>query len=248
MEEGRGSGISSMGISSMGISSTDSRGNNRGILDMASDSSIDGMTGVGHNSGGNSLLDNGLTGDSNRDRDIVRGINMDRGGHLDDVVLVDRGIIRDGNLTLNQDRGLDIVDLDLFLDDGGIVSKGSLEDSWDSNGQMRGGRLQDSGVVSRDIVGLSKVDLLGDNGGRLVNSGNSGSLSNSGVRGGGSRFNIRSLCKGGDSTSNQTMSSRGGSMALGDCRASSISSNTQRGGSQSSCGIGRGTIGHGQEK
>jgi len=235
-------------IASSGIASSDSRGNNRGILDMASDSSIDSMTRVGHNSRGLGLLDNGLTGNSNRDRDIVWGINMDRCGHRDNVILVDRGIIRDGNLTLNKDWGLDIVDLNLFLDDGGIVSKRSLEDSWDSNRQMRGGRLQDSGVIARDIVGLSKVNLLGDDWFRLVNSGNSGSLGNSCVRGRGSRCNIRSLGKGGDITSNQTMSSRGRSIALGGYWSSSIGSNTQRGGSQSRGGIGRGTMSHGQEK
>jgi len=159
----RGTGISTMGKSSMGISSTDSRGNNRGILDVSSDSGVDSMKRVGHNSRGNGLLDNGCSSNSHRDWDIVRGINMDGSGHLDDVVLVDSNIIRDFNSTLNQDRGLDIVDLDLLLDDGCIVSNGSLEDSWDSNGQIRGGRLQDPGSIARDIVGLSEVDLLGDN-------------------------------------------------------------------------------------
>ena len=54
---------------------------------------------------------------------------------------------------------------------------------------MRGGWLEDPSVVARDIAGLSKVDLLGDNGGRLVDSG----------------VNI---------TSNKSMASRGRSKAL----------------------------------
>ena len=58
-----------------------------------------------------------------------------------------------------------------------------------SNGKMRGGWLEDPGVVARDIAGLSKVDLLCDNGGRLVDSG----------------VNI---------TSNKSMASRGRSKAL----------------------------------
>ena len=95
----------------------------------------------------------------------------------------------DRDLALNQNRGLDIMDLNLVLDDGGIVGNRCLEDSWDSNREMRSGVFQDPGVVARDIAGLSKVDLLGDNGGRLVDSG-------------------------GNITSNKSMASRGRSKAL----------------------------------
>merc|ERR1719244_440012 len=201
---------------------------------------------VSFNSGGKSLLDNGLTGDSNRDRDIVRGINMDWGGDLNDVILVDWDIIGDVNLALNQDRGLDIVDLNLFLDNWGIVGNGSLEDSGDSDGKMRGGGLEDPGVVARDIAGLSKVDLLGDNGGRLVDSGDSGTLSSGGERCRGRRGNVGGLREGGDITGNQTMASRGRSKALGGTNSSHRGS--QRSGSQTKTSIGWGSASHGQDK
>jgi len=177
-------------ICSNGGSSISSSVDNRGGLDRAGDSSMGNMVGVGHHSGGNRLLDDGLTLDWDGVGGIVRSINMDGGGDLDNVGGGEGGVIGDGNLTLNKDGGLDIVYLNLAVDDGSIDGLGSLEDSGDLDGEMRGGRLQDSGVVSGDIAGLSIVDLLGDDGLRLVDSGDSGSLSNSGVGGGGSGLGI----------------------------------------------------------
>jgi len=246
VEEGRGSSIASSSVSSRdwGI-------DNRGSLDLASDSSIDGMMRFSYNSRGKGLLDNGLTGNSNRDGDIVRGIHMDWDRDLNDVILVYWDIIGDVDLALNQNRGLDIVDLNLLLDDGGIVGNRSLEDSWDSNGEMRGGGFQDPGVVARDIAGLSKVDLLGDNGGRLVDSGDSRSLSSGGEWCRGSRSNIGGLWEGSNITSNQSMTSRGRSKALGGTNSSHRASgkaSSQRCGSQTKTGIGWGSTSHGQDK
>merc|ERR1719347_605624 len=99
---------------------------------------------------------------------------MDGGGDLDNVGGGEGGVIGDGNLTLNRNGSLDIMDLNLAVDDGSIDGLGSLEDGGDLDWEMRGGRLQDSGVVSGDIAGLSIVDLLGDDGLRLVDSGDSG--------------------------------------------------------------------------
>merc|ERR1712117_209683 len=82
---------------------------------------------------------------------------------------------------VDKDWLLDIVDFFLGLDNWGVDSLGSLEDSWDSNWEMWGGWLQDSGGVSGDIVGLTVVHLLGDNWGWLVDSCDSLTLSNSGV-------------------------------------------------------------------
>jgi len=245
VEEGRGSSISSSSISSRnwGI-------DNRGSLDLAGNSSVDFMKRLSYDSRGSGLLDNGLTRDSNRDGDIVRGIHMDWDRDLNNVILVDWGIIGDVDLTLNQDRGLDIVDLNLFLDDGGIVGNRSLEDSWDSNGKMRGGGLEDPGVVARDIAGLSKVDLLGDNGGRLVDSGDSRSLSSGGEWCRGCWSNIRGLREGGNITGNKSMASRGRSKALGGTNSNTSRGNTssQRCGSQAKTGIGWGSTSHGQDK
>merc|ERR1719471_1170372 len=63
---------------------------------------------------------------------------------------------------------------------GGGLS--SLEDSWDSDGEMGGGGLVDLGGVSGDVAGLAVVNLLGDNGSGLVNGGDTGALSMGGVR------------------------------------------------------------------
>jgi len=245
VEEGRGSSISSGSISSRnwGI-------DNRGSLDLAGNSSVDGMMRASYNSWGSGLLDNGLTRDSNRDGDIVRSIHMDWDRDLNNVVLVYWHIIGDVDLTLNQDRGLDIMDLNLFLDNGGIVGNRSLEDSWDSNGEMRGGGFQDPGVVARDIAGLSKVDLLGDNGGRLVDSGDSRSLSSGGEWCRGSRSNIGGLWEGSNITSNQSMAGRSRSEALGGTNSNTSRGNTssQRCGSQAKTGIGWGSTSHGHDK
>merc|ERR1711970_1548470 len=91
---------------------------------------------------------------------------MDGGWDLNDLYGVEWGIIRGINLALNKDRALDVVDLSLGLDNGGIDSVGSLEDSWDSNGKMRGGWLVDlggGGVGSRGSRLSISYRGVGDN-------------------------------------------------------------------------------------
>jgi len=173
-------------------------GSNRGgsiteVSDMTSISGISGNSGggidmvrVSHDSGGNGLLDDGLSLDGDWVRDIVRGINMDGGWDLNDPLGVEGSIKRGINLALNEDGILDIVDFSLGLDNGGVDSVGSPEDSWDSDGKMGGGWLVDPGGISGHIAGLSKVHLLGDNWGGLVDGGHSSSLGCGGVRGRGS--------------------------------------------------------------
>merc|ERR1712223_989367 len=129
-----------------------------GITD-SSRGSID-MVRVSHDGGGNGLLDDGLSLDGDWDSDVVRGINMDGGWDLNDLLGVEGSIIRGINLALNKDRALDVVDLSLGLDNGGVDSLGSLEDSWDSDGKMRGGWLVDLSGVSGHIAGLAEVHLL----------------------------------------------------------------------------------------
>jgi len=67
-----GSGVSSMSVGNGGSSITVGRGSN--------------VVGVSHNSGGNGLLDDGLTLNSNGVGDIVGSINMDGGGHLNNLL------------------------------------------------------------------------------------------------------------------------------------------------------------------
>jgi len=195
-----------------------------GITD-SSRGSID-MVRVSHDGGGNGLLDDGLSLDGDWDSDVVRGINMDGGWDLNDLLGVEGSIIRGINLALNEDRALDVVDLSLGLDNGGVDSLGSLEDSWDSDGKMRGGWLVDLGGVSGHIAGLAEVHLLGDHRGRLVDGGHASTLGGGGVRSRGSRLSISyrgvgdnwasrvvlsSISNGGSGSSNWSNSSNWGS-------------------------------------
>merc|ERR1712038_1071529 len=105
---------------------------------------------------------------------------MDGGWDLNDLLGVEGSIVRGINLALNKDRALDV-------DNGGVDSLGSLEDSWDSDGKMRGGWLVDLSGVSGHIAGLAEVHLLGDHRGRLVDGGHASTLGGGGVRSRGSR-------------------------------------------------------------
>merc|ERR1712223_1704928 len=169
-----------------------------GITD-SSRGSID-MVRVSHDGGGNGLLDDGFFLDGDWDSDVVRGINMDGGWDLNDLLGVEGSIIRGINLALNEDRALDVVDLSLGLDNGGVDSLGSLEDSWDSDGKMRGGWLVDGGHAS----------TLG--GGGVRSRGSRLSISDRGVGdNGASRVVLSSISNGGSGSSNWSNSSNWGS-------------------------------------
>jgi hypothetical protein len=202
----RGSGITEVtGITKVsGITEVSGISSNSG----GSNSSID-MVRVSHDSGGNGLLDDGLSLDGDWVWDIVRGINMDGGWDLDDPLGVEGSIKRGINLALNEDGILDIVDFSLGLDNGGVDSVGSPKDSWDSNGKMGGGWLVDPGGISGHIAGLSKVHLLGDNWGGLVDGGDSSSLDGSCVRGRGSGSRICYWGMGNNGASRVVLSSIG---------------------------------------
>ena len=144
------------------------------------DSTVNEVLGVGHHRGGLGPPDDGLAGNRGGDGNVVGGINVDGGGDLHDVLLVDRHIIGDLNATLDQDGVLDLVDLNLLLDDGGVVSNRALQDGGDRDGKMRGGGLEDPGGVAGDEAGLTEVHLLGDHGGGLVHGGDTGGLGGGG--------------------------------------------------------------------
>merc|ERR1712198_493841 len=145
---------------SSGVSSNSNGGSGGNSSDRGS--SVD-VVGVGHNSRGNGLLDNGLSLNGNWDGDVVGSINMHWGGDLNNLLGQERSVIRSIIRLLDMDWGLDIVDLSLGLDNRGIDSLGSLEDSWDSNRKMGSSWLVDLGGISGNIAGLSIVNLLGDN-------------------------------------------------------------------------------------
>lgn len=183
MEEGgsRGSSVGTVGVGTVG---------NVAGVHGGEDSTVNDVLGVGHHGGGLGPLDDGLAGNRGGDGHVVGGVNMDGGGHLHDVLLVDGDVIGDLNTPLNQDGVLDLVDLNLLLDDGGVVGNGSLEDSGDRDGKMRGGGLEDPGGVAGDEAGLAEVHLLGDHGGGLVHGGDTGSLGGGGERSRGRRGNV----------------------------------------------------------
>merc|ERR550517_759291 len=183
VEEGgsRGSGVGTVGVGTVG---------NVAGVHGGEDSTVDDVLGVGHHGGGLGPLDDGLASDRGGDGHVVGGVNMDGGGHLHDVLLVDGHVIGDLNATLNQDGVLDLVDLNLLLDDGGVVSNGSLQESGDRDGKMRGGGLEDPGGVAGDEAGLAEVHLLGDHRGGLVHGGDTGALGGGGVGSRGSRGNV----------------------------------------------------------
>lgn len=182
MDEGSGNGTM-MGISSDGSSVSEGSDSSNG----SDNSGINVVVGVSDNGGSLGALDDGLALDGGWDGDVVRSIDVNGGGDLDNVLLVDGDIIWNLNTTFNKDGVLDVVDLNLLLDNGGVVGNGPSEDGGDGDREMGGGWLMDHGVVSRNKVSGSVVDLFGDNGGRLVNGGDTLSLMGGGVRGRSSR-------------------------------------------------------------
>ena len=134
------------------------------------------VVGVGDDRSSNSLPDNGLSNNRDRMGDSIGFVNMDGSGDLNNLLPENGDIIGDLNTSLNIDRLIDSVDLGLGLDNGSIDGLSSLKDCGDLNGKMRGSGLVDGGIVSRDIRGLTIVNLLGDDGSGLVNSGNAFTL------------------------------------------------------------------------
>merc|ERR1712198_638435 len=95
---------------------------------------------------------------------------------------------------------------------------------------MGGSWLVDLGGISGNIAGLSVVNLLGDNWCGLVNGGDSGSLSSSGVRCRGSGFSIGYRSMGNNRASRVVLSSIGHSGGS-NCGSSSSDSDSSWGSS-----------------
>jgi hypothetical protein len=162
--------------SSGSVAVAKSSGGGRGGLD---------MVGVGHHGGGHGLPHDGLALDGHGDGDVVGSVNMDGGGHLHDLLGVERSVVGGIEGLVDEDGVLDLVNLLHGLDHWGVDSLASPEDGWDGDGKVRGGWLDDPGGVPGHVVGLTEVDLLGHDGGGLVDGGDSGSLGLDGVGGGG---------------------------------------------------------------
>lgn len=187
-----GGGVTVTGISGRGSMSIGGGGSmsvgGGGSMSVA-DSLDDGGgvdIGVGAVDNGGTLADvhDGLTGDSDGVGDGVRLVNMDSDGHLTDLLLDDGDIIGDMDLPLNVDGLVDNVGLLHGLDKGSVLLDGSAEDGRDLDGEHGGGRLDDVDGLARDELGLAEMELLGDNGGLLMDGGGGGSLLNGGVRSG----------------------------------------------------------------
>jgi len=162
-----------------GMSSISVSGNETG---MSSNNTVHGVGGggnvgaVGVDGSSNGLLDDGLTLDGDGVGNGIRSINVDGGGDLNDLFSVDGDVIGDLNTSLNIDRLVHGVHLDLFLDDGSTNTLGATEDGGHLDGEMGGGGLVDGCSITGHIAGLSKVDLLRDNRGGLVEGGDALSL------------------------------------------------------------------------
>ena len=158
-----------------------------GVSEVGGGSGVSGnvvVMGVGDDGSGDGLLDDGLSLDSHGVRDVVGGVNVDGGGDLHDLLGVVGGVIGDLDPPLDVHGLVDGVDLGLGLDNGSGDGLGSFEDGRDLDGKMRGGGLVDGGGVSGHVGGLTIVDLLGHNGGGLVDAGHTLGLGVGGVGGG----------------------------------------------------------------
>ena len=131
-------------------------------------------------------------------------------GNLDDLLGVEGGVIGSVVWLVDEDRVLHLVDLLLDGDNGSVDSLSSPEDGGDGDGEVGGGWLDDPGGVSGDVVGLSEVDLLGDDRSRLVDSGDSLSLAVGGEGGGGGRGHVVDGLVGHDGTSGVVLGPVGG--------------------------------------
>ncbi|MFN9942407.1 MAG: hypothetical protein ACK56I_23345, partial [bacterium] len=78
--------------------------------------------------------------------------------------------------TLHKHRLVDGVHLGDGLDDGGVDGLGAAQDGGHLDGQVGGGRLVDGGGVAGHVGCLAQVNLLGDDGGGLVDGGHAGGL------------------------------------------------------------------------
>jgi hypothetical protein len=168
-----------------------------------------GVMGVGDDGGSNGVLDDGLASNSHRDRDLIGSIHMDGGGDLDDLLGVEGSVIGSIHTPLDKDGLLDVVDLSHVLDDGGVVCDRSSQDGGDGDGEMRGGGLDDPGFIAGHVAGLSEVDLLGDDRGGLVDSGDALGLGVGGVGGWDGRGNIGDGGMGHNGASGEAMSCGG---------------------------------------
>merc|ERR1719420_761730 len=131
----------------------------RGSLVDSSNGGGVGKTGVAEGGGG------GVAGGGNGHTHLIGGINVDGGGHLDDLLLDNGDVIGDLHTPLDVHGLVDGVDLGLLVDDGGGHGLATAEDGGHLDGEVGGGGLVDGGGVAGDVVGGAIVDLLGDNGG-----------------------------------------------------------------------------------
>jgi hypothetical protein len=129
---------------------------------------------VPHNRGTKDLFDDGFT---------CNGVwvgyghglgNMNGHGVLHDLFDGFEYIIGDIVGSCDMLRLVDLMDFFLNCHNGSVVSHGAPQGSRHSNLEIRNGGFQNLGGVPRNISGLAKMDLFGDNGFGFVNGGHIG--------------------------------------------------------------------------
>lgn len=143
------------------------------------------------------FLDDGLTLDGVRLGDGVGPGHMDGSGDLDDPLDGFDHVIGHVVGLFNGVGLVDCVDLLLDGDDGSIDGLGALQGGGHGDPEVRNSGLEDLSDVSRDVGGLSQMNLLSDDGGGVVDGGYSGGLLRGLVGGGkadGSRSHSMSIC------------------------------------------------------
>jgi len=138
--------------------------------------SMGNMMVIPDNGGSLDLLDNRFTNDGNGVRYRDWFSNMVRSWHFDDFFNMFDNIIRNFVWFFNVNGFVDSVNFFLNGDNGCSDRLGAFQSSGHGDFEVRNGGLQDFGGVARDVLGLAKMDLFGNDGFGFVKGGHVGFL------------------------------------------------------------------------
>ena len=130
------------------------------------------------------LLDNRFTDDGNGVRYRDWFSDMVRSWHLDDFFSIYWYIIRNVVWFFNVNGLIDSVNFFLNSDNWSSNRLGAFQSGGHGDFEVRNGGLQDFGGVPRDVLGLAKMNLFGNDGFGFVKGGHVGFLGLGHVRSG----------------------------------------------------------------